>query len=113
MSSASETPPRIIWKDASDVVGPLPIAGAAGGVLPGGALSLTLYSERLTLPEEVELHRQEGEADTSFREVPVGSAGVLTRTNHAHLILNPSVARQIAEWLMERAQEAEKTIATD
>lgn len=79
---------RVEWKDSN--APEVPVRGAIGGAHPDGTISILFYSERASL------------ADTSLEENPH-----LIRTVHLAAVMSPLVARQIAKWLLERADEAD------
>jgi hypothetical protein len=84
------------------------VDGAIGGLTPTRDIFMSLYSQRIAIPKVIEQRlsldgavgeelRREGK-DGIFRELEVG------------VVLTPTTARQIAEWLNQQARLAEQTV---
>ncbi|MBZ5613937.1 MAG: hypothetical protein LAO23_08015 [Acidobacteriia bacterium] len=84
------------------------VDGAIGGLTPTRDIFMSLYSQRVAIPriieQRVSLEGQVGEEvhregkDGIFRELEIG------------VVLTPTTARQIAEWLIKQATLVEQTI---
>jgi hypothetical protein len=83
------------------------VDGAIGGLTPTRDIFMSLYSQRIAIPKIIEQRlslegkvgeelKREGK-DGIFRELEVG------------VVLTPTTARQIAEWLNQQATLAEQT----
>lgn len=97
----------IRWRhaDAPEV----PIRGAIGGVHPDGTITILFYSEKAGLPDVARHPIEDGQViwDVVNRDDPAD----LIRTVHLAGAMSPLVARQIAKWLEEKADEAEATFS--
>ena len=85
-----------------------PIRGGFGGVMPDGSIVVHLYFEHGTIAD-VLTHKVEkgGIIDLAApREEEKDSQ--VTRTVYATHVLSPISARQIGEWLIKKADEAEE-----
>ncbi len=84
----------------------VPIKGAIGGAHPDGTVTIRFYSEKASLPSLTRHPVDEGGGidwaiPTEQRESDLTRIFYLTGT------VSPTVARQIAVWIIEKAQEAE------
>ena len=84
------------------------VDGAIGGLTPTRDIFMSLYSQRIAIPKIIEqslsLEGKVGEEvkregkEGIFRELEIG------------VVLSPTTARQIAEWLIRQADLVEQTI---
>jgi hypothetical protein len=101
---------KIRWQQPEDLKH-LPVNGAIGGALPDGSISVLFYSERPSIPnmtihpllgDRVDLGKASEEKDTH-----------LTRTVQANVLMTPHAARQIGEWLLRKADDADAVTDAD
>lgn len=87
------------------------VSGAYGGITPRAEVHAAIYSERSPIPRQI---RQAIAADNQLGEVleQTQRDGVI-REVEADLVMAPDVARSFGQWLIDKADIAEKLVAED
>ena len=85
------------------------VDGAHGGPTPQGLISMNVYSERAPIPQQL-IHNIKPDHSLGEPVEIIGREGIV-RDVEASLIMNPTVARSIAVWLIKKADIIEKLIA--
>lgn len=86
------------------------VDGAFGAVTPKGFISMGLFSERFPFPTE-STHSliDDGSALKNEADEVKGKKGIV-REIDVTAVLTPDLAKKIAEWLIQKATEAEKLV---
>ena len=79
------------------------VHGGYGGPGPRGDVIVNLYVDSWKLPDEARLVATEGGVEEQAEPLHV-----LVRKVVAQLVLPPVVARSLGEWLVRRAEDAER-----
>ena len=85
-----------------------PITGVIGGVSPSGLVQCELFAEKANIAKDHELEINE-------KGIPVSQQvqiGLFTRELQSSLLITPAVAKNIGQWLIKTAEEAELTNST-
>lgn len=83
------------------------VDGAFGAVTPHGLVSVSLFSERFPIPVE-ETHSLIGDGSLKAEAENVKGKTGIVREIDVTAILSPDIARRIADWLINRANDAER-----
>jgi len=78
--------------------------GAHGGVTPRGDIHMALFNERNPIP--VRITNKIAENGTLGEEIGRSMRDGIVREVEVDVILDPEVAKSIANWLLEKADEA-------
>jgi hypothetical protein len=85
----------------------IPVNGAWGSVAVHGNIAVDLYVERTSSPEFIE-HQMVGDGlgpeETSFSS----DIHEVDRVSQVGMLLTPSAARAIGQWLIEKADEVDR-----
>jgi hypothetical protein len=85
------------------------VDGAIGGLTPTRDIFMSLYSQRVAIPRIIEQRLSlEGKVGEEVKRE--GKNGIF-RELEVGVVLTPTIARQIAEWLNQQAKLAEQTVA--
>lgn len=82
-----------------------PVHGVFGGPTPQGLISMALFSERVAIPQEVDIIVSAGEGATVITEGESrGKMGVV-RTVNGVFYLDVRTAESLASWLMRHVEQ--------
>jgi hypothetical protein len=83
------------------------VNGAWGGLTPNSDVQMSIFSERLPLPDLDEYEISDGGKITKLVRKIAKTKGVI-REVEATLTMTPSVAKALGEWLLDKAAQYEK-----
>lgn len=83
------------------------VDGAWGGVTPQGGIAVNFYHEHHAVPSSLTITMKEGQTPTERRSGPAAIVRVL----EAEARMTPDVARTLGEWLLGKADEAERLLS--
>ena len=88
------------------------VSGAFGGLNSQGEIVMTLYNERAALPER-QTYSVSNDGSIDKRPISVEKKDSLIRHVMFGVSMSPSVARSVGEWLIEKAEAFERSLATE
>lgn len=81
------------------------ISGVWGGVTPALDIQMSLFHERIPLPDSVEMELYPESQTAKQVKTNQASIGVI-REIEAFVLMSPETARSTAEWLLRKVEEA-------
>jgi len=84
------------------------VNGAWGGLTPQTDVQMSIFSERLPLPDLDEFEISEGQLAKQIRHINK-TKGVI-REVEATLTMTPDVAKSLGEWLIDKANQFEERL---
>ena len=86
------------------------VDGAWGGIVPQGGVQMSVFSEVKPFPH-TETYQIEDDGKTAHPIKQSSRQNFVAREIEATLIMTPTVARSLADWLMNKVDEYEKILA--
>ncbi len=83
------------------------VCGAFGGLNSHGEIIMTLYNEKTAIPER-QTYRINDDGSIDKQPISVEKKEVVIRHVMFGVSMNPSVARSVGEWLIQKAEAYDK-----
>ena len=83
------------------------VCGAFGGLNSHGEIIMTLYNEKAAIPER-QTYRINDDGSIDKKPISVEKKEVVIRHVMFGVSMNPSVARSVGEWLIQKAEAYDK-----
>jgi hypothetical protein len=83
------------------------VCGAFGGLNSHGEIIMTLYNEKAAIPER-QTYRINDDGSIDKQPISVEKKEVVIRHVMFGVSMNPSVARSVGEWLIQKAEPYDK-----
>jgi len=83
------------------------VCGAFGGLNSHGEIIMTLYNEKAAIPER-QTYRINDDGSIDKQPISVEKKEVVIRHVMFGVSMNPSVARSVGEWLIQKAEAYDK-----